>query len=233
VFKDLRDFLYRDGDSSNSIVGIILLFMLFVFVGPDVLPTLLARTLPFLDEGVPCTRLQTANDRSRHQSLIGRSAVNPFEMRVVVPPLPEDPAAMWNIQIIIQNTTIGTVPFVFDNQARIGIGTIPDSSGIGLVFSPNVTVQTIQFTSNAGFASFPESDIRLLGPRQRCAFRVQIPRNTVSVQGAGTVRSYYRINTPGQIAIGGASFSDQGLARVDGGIEQSEATDIIVTVSAN
>src|SRR5215510_7230289 len=121
MFKDLRDFLYRDGDSSNTIIGVILLFMLLVFVGPDVLPTLLARTFPFLTEGVPCARLQTANDLGEHQSLIGRNAVNPFEMRVVAPPVPEDPAATWNIQIIIQNTTIGTVPFVFDNQARIGI----------------------------------------------------------------------------------------------------------------
>jgi hypothetical protein len=233
VFKDLRDFLYRDGDSSNTIIGIILLFMLLVFVGPDVLPTLLARTFPFLTEGVPCTRLQTANDRSQHQSLIGRNAVNPFEMRVVVPPVPEDPNATWNIQIVIQNTTIGTVPFVFDNQARIGIGAIPDSSGIGLVFSPNVNIQTGQPGSNAGFTTFPEDSIRLLGPRQRCAFRIQIPRSSVFVQAGATVRSYYRINTGGQIATTGAIFPDQGLNLVEGNIVQSEEETIILTVTAN
>jgi hypothetical protein len=231
VFKDLRDFLYRDGDSSNTIIGIILLFMLLVFVGPDVLPTLLARTFPFLTEGVSCSRLHTADDRGEHQSLIGRNSVNPFEMRVVVPPVPEDPNATWNIQIIIQNTTIGTVPFVFDNQARIGVGAIPDSSGIGLVFSPNVNIQIPPTASNAGLTTFPEDSIRLLGPRQRCAFRVQIPRSTVFVPAGATVSSYYRINTNGQTA--GAIFPDQGLNLVEGNIVQSNEETIILTVSAN
>jgi hypothetical protein len=233
VFKGLRDFLYRDGDSSNTVIGIILLFMLFVFVGPDVLPTLLSRTFPFLDEGVPCSRLQTANDRGNHQSLIGRNTSNPFTMRVVVPPVPANPEATWNIQIIIQNNTIGTVPFVFDNQARIGIGGVPDSSGIGLVFSPNVVYQAGQFASNAGAATIPESNIRVLGPRQRCAYRVQIPRNAIVVPAGATVRSYYRINTAGQITSGATIFQDQGLARVTGGIVQSPETSVILTVLAN
>lgn len=232
MFKGLRDFLYRDGDSSNAAIGIILLFMLFVFVGPDILPTLLSRTFPFLDEGVPCARLQTAEDRGSHQSLIGRGTSDPFEMRVIVPSVPANPEDIWDIQIVIQNNTIGTVPFVFDNQARIGIGGVPDSSGIGLVFSTNVAYQPIPPPSNAGTTTFPESSIRLLGPRQRCAFRVQIPRSSITVPAGATVRSYYRINTSGQIT-GAAIFPDQGLARVAGGIVQSEAETVILTVSAN
>ncbi|MDQ7033423.1 MAG: hypothetical protein Q9P01_00890, partial [Anaerolineae bacterium] len=199
---------------------------------PDILPTLLSRSFPFLDEGVPCTRLQTAENRGSHQSLIGRGTSDPFEMRVIVPSIPENPDATWDIQIIIQNNTIGTVPFVFDNQARIGIGSVPDSSGIGLVFSANVAYQPIPPPSNAGTTTFSENSIRLLGPRQRCAFRVQIPRNSITVPTGATVRSYYRINTSGQIT-GVTIFPDQGLARVAGGIVQSEAETIILTVSAN
>jgi hypothetical protein len=233
VFKGVRDFLYRDGDSSNTVYGVILLFMLFVFVGPDVLPTLLSRTFPFLTEGVPCSRLQTANDRGNHQSLIGRSTANPFDVHVVVPPAPADPNAIWNIQVVIINRTIGTVPFVFDNQPRIGIGGVPDSSGLGIVFSPNVAYQAGQPASNAGIATFPESNIRLLGPRQRCAYRISIPRGAIIVPPGATVRGYYRINTNGQIATGGAIFQDQGLARVPGGIVQSPEEPIILTVVAN
>lgn len=232
MFKQLRDFLYRDGDSSNSAIGIILLFMLFVFVGPTVLPTLLARTFPFLNESTSCSRLQTAQNRGIHQSLIGRNAVNPFEMRVVVPPVPSNQAATWNIQIIIENKTIGTVPFVFDNVARIGVGGVPDSSGLGLIFSPNVTYQQVPLASNTGTTTFPDNNIRLLGPRQRCAFRVQIPVSSISVPGGATVRSYYRINAAGQVLTGGI-FSDQGLARVDGGIIQSEPEEVILTIPAN
>ena len=233
MFKGVRDFLYRDGDSSNTVYGVILLFMLFVFVGPDVLPTLLSRTFPFLTEGVPCSRLQTASDRGNHQSLIGRSTTNPFDVHVVVPPVPADPTATWNIQVVIINRTIGTVPFVFDNQPRIGIGGVPDSSGLGVVFSPNVAYQLPQPASNAGITTFPESSIRLLGPRQRCAVRISIPRGAINVPAGATVQGYYRINTSGQIATGGTTFPDQGLARVPGGIVLSSEEAIILTVTAN
>lgn len=231
----MLDFLRRDGDSSNTIIGIVLLVMLGVFVGPDVLPTLLSRTFPFLDEGIACTRLHTASDRGNHQSLIGRRAINPLSMRVVAPTLPENPQDIWAIRIIVQNDTIGTVPFVFDGQAYIGIGAVPDSSGIGLVFSPNVSVQTLQPPSNAGGATFPESSIRLLGPRQRCVYRVEIPRSavTLAVNTQASVRSYYRINTPGQVTTAGAIYPDLGLAHVAGGIVQSEEVLIPFTASAN
>jgi hypothetical protein len=229
------DFLRRDGDSSNTVIGIILLVMLLVFVGPDVLPTLLSRTFPFLDEGIPCSRLQTANDRANHQSLIGRRTQNPLELRTIVPPLPANPTDIWAIRIVVQNNTIGTVPFFFDGQARIGIGAVPDSSGIGLIFSPNVNVQEPQPAPNTGSTTFSESNIRLLGPRQRCVHRVEIPRNSVNLSpgSSATVRSFYRINATGKITTSDAIFPDQGLARIVGGIEQSGEVPITFTASAN
>lgn len=230
-------FLRRQGDTSNTVIGVIMLFMLLVFVGPDVLPTLLARTFPFIDEGVPCSRLRAAEDRATHQSLIGRQAVNPLSLRTEAPSVPSDSDDKWVIRIIVQNNTIGTVPLVFDGQERIGFGSVPDSSGLGLVFSPNVTIQqAVPPLSNASLASFNESDIHLLGPRQRCVHRVVIPRNIVNITPGSTVRSYYRINTVGQVLTTNAAtpplFTDQGLAIIEGGIVQSEPVTVEVIFSA-
>ena len=232
-------FIRRQGDSSNTIAGIIMLIMLAVFVGPDVLPTLLSRTFPFLDEGVPCSRLRSSEDRAMHQSLIGREAINPLTLRVIAPSFPNEADDTWIIRVIVQNDTIGTVPLVYDGNARIGIGAIPDSSGLGLVFSNNVSIQQIQRASNSGATSFANETIRILGPRQKCVLRVEIPRNIVNItpNAATTVRAYYRINTPGQIVVSNAGippiFSDQGLAIIEGGIEQSEEVLIPFTASAN
>ncbi|MCA9890115.1 MAG: hypothetical protein KC546_17170, partial [Anaerolineae bacterium] len=69
-------FIRTDGDTSNTVIGIILLVMLLVFVGPTVIPRALSQSLTFFDEAIPCERLRTATDRGRHQSLIGTSAVD-------------------------------------------------------------------------------------------------------------------------------------------------------------
>ena len=55
-----------------------------VFVAPDVLPQLVSNSIPFIDEGLPCTLVMNAEDRSQHQSLIGRSATDPLTIRAEV-----------------------------------------------------------------------------------------------------------------------------------------------------
>ncbi len=222
--------LRRDGDTSNTVFGVILLVMLLVFVGPDVLPRLVSRTFAFIDEGAPCTRLRTASDRGLHQSLIGRRSSDALELDVQVEPLPND-GTPWVIRIIIVNNTIGTVPIVFsENQ----ILTVDDgNSGVGLIFNPpaNINLGTIR---PPGASTFSNDNIRLLGPRQRCVHRVEIPAAQLGgiIGGQSTVQSYYRITTPGAVlTTATAIFPDQGLAILSDGIETSDTVVIPAALS--
>ncbi|MCA9915537.1 MAG: hypothetical protein KC496_19420 [Anaerolineae bacterium] len=224
-------FLRREGDTSNTVFGVILLVMLLVFVGPDVLPRLVSRTFSFVDEGVPCTRLRTASDRGLHQSLIGRSSRDAISMDVQANPLPND-GSPWIVRIIIVNDTIGTVPIVFsENQ----ILTVDDgNSGVGLIFNPPVNINLGTIRPPAA-STFSNDNIRLLGPRQRCVHRVEIPAAQLSgiIGGQTTVRSYYRITTPGAVlTTATAIFPDQGLAILSDGIETSDTVVIPASVSA-
>lgn len=237
------DALRRDGDGSNTIIGIIILIMLLVFVGPDVLPQLLAESFPFIDEGIPCNYLRTAEDRTQHQSLIGRSAQDPLILQVEFDklPQPQDTQSTWIVRIIVVNNTIGTVPVVF-NENEVIIGDDPASSGFGLIFSPPVGISldtdrngipNTRFQNPSG--EFAEENIRLLGPRQRCVHRVifqpgqhnTIPRNVVT-----RVRAYYRITGSGVIPDGTVTlYPDQGLDILSentiGGFVESD--DIIIS----
>jgi hypothetical protein len=221
----LNNLLRRRGDASNTVIGIILLIMLLVFVGPNVIPDLLSRTFPFVDEGVPCQRLRTANNRARHQSLIGRAAQDPLSLRVETSGLPADPSGVLSISVIITNNTIGTVPIVFD-ETQLIVGD-DGSSGVGIVFSPPVPISLGTVRQTAGVASFPEPLIKLLGPRQRCVTTVSIPATQLSGLAAGAqVTAYYRITTAGatQAAAGGTIFTDQGLAIIPNGVVFSPPT---------
>ena len=118
---EIIDALRRDGDSSNSIIGIVILVLLTVFVAPDILPQLVAETIPFVDEGLPCSRLLTAQDRANHQSLIGRAATDPLLIKTEVSPYSNNGTDNLVIRVIIINETIGTVPLVFNpNQVIVG-----------------------------------------------------------------------------------------------------------------
>jgi len=227
----LLDFLRRDGDTSNTVFGVILLVMLLVFVGPNVLPRLLSRTFAFVDEGAPCTRLRTASDRGLHQSLIGRSARDPIDMGIQVEPVPNDGISPWIVRIVIVNNTIGTVPFVFAENQVLPVDD-NTTSGVGLIFNPpaNINLGTIR---PQGASTFSNDNIRLLGPRQRCVHRVEIPANQLgSIQpGVTTVRSYYRITTPGNVlTTATAVFPDQGLALLTNNVAFSEEVTVPVNI---
>jgi hypothetical protein len=229
--QQIADALRRDGDSSNTLIGIIILVLLLTYVGPDVLPQLLANSLPFLDEGIPCGRLRTGEDRGSHQSLIGRAALNPISLRVENEPFPTDGVSSWTLRIIVINNTIGTVPIVFnDNQV---ISSDDGSSGIGLIFNPAASIIIDSNTDGIGnqrpqgLTSFPEDDIRILGPRQRCVIRVTIAANQLNAIPQGVsdrtrVRAYYRITSAGLVQLGGSVFQDQGLDILEAGFIDSE-----------
>lgn len=219
------DWLRRDGDSSNTTIGIVLLLMLFVFISPTVLPSLLSRTIPFIDEGIPCTNLRQAENRARHQSLIGRNTQNPLNLRVMAGAVPTTPNDELLIRIIIENNTIGSVPIVFDER-QIIVGDDPASSGFGLIFTPPTGLSTGGFRQTQG-NTIPESMVRILGPRQRCVHRVSFSGNVLPpalFSGTTTVQAYYRINTAGAFTQGGGIYPDQGLAIIVGGFIISAPT---------
>lgn len=235
----MAGFFRRGGDQSNTITGIILLIVLLVFSGPNVLPIVLSRTLPFIYEGAPCGRLRTAENRAFHQSLIGRATTNPLTIRADASPIPQTNDGTLTITITIVNNTIGTVPIIFDPQQVI-VGDAVNSSGVGLIFEPTSSIQTNGFRRTPGATTFVEADIRLLGPRQRCVHRVEFSGaqlDPVIRSGSARVRAYYRITGPGVIQppAGGRApiFQDQGLAIIPGGIILSEPALLAYQASAN
>jgi hypothetical protein len=207
--------LFRRSENPNAIAAIFLLVLLAVFAGPNTLPRLLSNVLPFADEGAPCEWLRTAEDLAEHQSLIGRAVANPMALTVKVSPLPTTPDGQLVITITVINQSIGTVPILY-NKDRVLVGD-NGTSGLGIVFNPPNSKTTGATRQDA--ASYLESDIRLLGPRQRCTHKIAFPANQIDpnlLSGTAGVTAYYRNNNRGQVAPapGGLAtpiFSDQGL----------------------
>lgn len=218
--------MFRQSNTSNRLFGILLLLILFFIVGPNSLPNLISR-IPFADEGVPCSRLPTANNRGTHQSLIGRISDDPISLEVRVDPIPRTPEGTWVIRIAVINNSIGTVPILYNpNQVIIGDN---GTSGLGLIFDPANTLSTGAVRQNQGLTSFPESDIRLLGPRQRCIHRVSFPASQLDpavASGSAQVRAYYRISSPGAVVqppntTATPTYTDQGLRALNGYVESA------------
>lgn len=206
---------FRRGDSTNAVVAVFLLVLLMVFAGPNMLPRLLANSFPFVDEGAPCDWLWSGTGRAEHQSLIGRAVTNPLALTVESSPVPTSADGTLTIRITVINQSIGTIPIVFNpNQILVGDN---GTSGLGLIFDPPNTLSTGAVRQDA--ASVPESNIRLLGPRQRCIQKVDFPVSRLDptvATGNAKVRAYYRNTTPGQsIPVAGSTtapiFPDEGL----------------------
>jgi hypothetical protein len=207
----------RSRFGSNVIVGLFLIVMLAVFAGPSTLPRVLSDVFPGFYEGVPCSWLRTADDRANHQSLLGRGAVNPITLSVQTTPLPTDPAGFLYIRIIVNNSSLGTVPFVYEpNGVVVGDN---GTSGLGVIFTPanSLTAGTRQDYGQ----NIPESAIRLLGPRQLCVHTLEFPAGNVLIEpsltgGSAQVRAFYRNNSAGAVvqapgAVATPIYNDMGL----------------------
>jgi hypothetical protein len=215
--------MFSRTENPNAIVGLFLLVLLAVFVGPNMLPRLVSSFIPGADEGVPCSRLRTASDRANHQSLIGRAAVDPIGLTVRTSAIPVDPQGTFEVRITVINNSLGTVPIIYnENQVIVGDN---NTSGLGLIFTPQVGLTTGATRQDSG--TFPEANIRLLGPRQRCIHRAVFPFNQAgALFGNVEVRAFYRINSAGtitqaQIGVPTPIFNDQGLNIIRGGYVES------------
>lgn len=206
--------LFRRVGNPNFIVGVFLLVILSVLAGPNTLPRLIASLVPGFDEGAPCQWLRRGSDRAAHQSLIGRAARTPLSLSVRAAPLPTTLDATLVISITITNTSLGTVAINYNpDQVRLGDDGV--TSGLGLVFNAPNRQPAGQFQGGG----IPESDIRLLGPRQSCVHRVELPMSRLPdptiATGSASVKAYYRNTSPGAQTQPGdpttAVFPDQGL----------------------
>ncbi|MEO8608518.1 MAG: hypothetical protein ABI690_11575 [Chloroflexota bacterium] len=203
----------RRPTSTNALVGIFLLVLLAVFAGPGMLPRIISSIIPSADESIPCDWLRTGQDRAEHQSLIGRSVTNPISLHVRTSPLPSTAAETLVINIVITNESIGTVAIHY-NPTQVRLGDDGVGGGLGIVFNAPGTVSAGQ---NQG-DTYPESDIRLLGPRQSCVHRLEFlapfPDASIST-GNATVRAYYRNTTRGastpSSSLATPIYADQGL----------------------
>ncbi len=205
---------FRRSSNPNALVGIFLLVLLAIFAGPGMLPNLLPSLIPGADESIRCAWLRTGTERAQHQSLIGRTAVNPISLAVRTNALPAQPGQTLNVSIVITNNSLGTVA-IYYNPAQVRYGDDGVTSGLGLIPNSNTTVPRGQ---NQG-GSIPEADIRLLGPRQSCihytAWTFQQIATLGLTQGTNTFKAYYRNTSPGvsQNTNGSSQviYSDQGL----------------------
>lgn len=219
------------GGNTNFIIGVFLLILLSVLAGPNVAPRVLSSFVPGFDEGVPCDRLRQANNRGQHQSLLGRGADRPLDLRIRTSPIPQSGDGFLVITVTITNSSLGTVPIVFDrNQIPL---TDNGTTGLGLIFTPPAQL-LIGGTRDADPAVFPENDIYLLSPRQSCIYRAEFPAGNVLpdpglTSGTARVRAFYRGASPGQVTqspVATAIYPDQGLWT---GIIQSE--DVVIPLT--
>jgi hypothetical protein len=208
--------MFRRVNNQNFVIGVILLIALLFLAGPGTLPRFLARFSPYF-EGIPCGNVRTASDRANHQSLLGRSAENPLVLSISTSGIPTDPAASLLIQITVINNSVGSVPFIYNpNEVIIGDN---NSSGLGIVFTPNTSLATT--ANRQDTQSYPENEIRILGPRQRCVHTIDIAGGNVQIDpqlrsGNTQVYAFYRGASRGAIPPPVAAeptpiYPDQGL----------------------
>lgn len=213
---------FRSGGNTNALVAIFLLVLLAIFASPGMLPNALPSLIPGADESIPCRWLRAGTNRAEHQSIIGRNAQNPLSLRVRISPLTDN----FRITINITNNSMGTIA-IYYNPDQVRLGDDGVSSGLGLVFNATAT----QPFGSASGGSIPESDIRLLGPRQSCIHHVDIPYGQLpqlQIDGIQDfVKAYYRNTQSGSTQLQSGStqqvFTDQGLWV---GVVESESIDL-------
>ena len=106
--------LKLDRNNPNAFIGIVLLVVLVVFVLPDRLPGSIAGLSPQLFSGIPCARLPAAKDLAAHQSILGRQAQDPLQLKLTAGDINNDGELV--MRLFISNHSLGTVPIVFQED---------------------------------------------------------------------------------------------------------------------
>ena len=223
----MNHILRGDGSNPNPLIGIVLLIVLIVFVLPDRLPQFLSDLSPYLFSGLPCGRLPAARDLAAHQSVIGRSARDPLRLELAASPIAGDGSLQ--LRLTVQNLSLGTVPILFREDDIAVSASEPTSDGFAVIVKPagSAPAPDLQADDAGGFA---ESDIRLLGPRQRCAHSLPLIASSAIISGGGVAEAVYRMSSAGQPQpqSDGISqiYGDQGLDLLTDGIARSPLVEI-------
>jgi len=218
-------YLRRDNDNPNTFIGIILLIVLGVFVGPNLLPEFLSDLSPYIFAGIPCSRLPSAENLTAHQSVIGRAVQDPLVLEVDSSNIGDDNSVV--LRLTITNSSLGTVPIVY---VANDIATTDDGSvGFGIIINP-APVNGVVGRQTGALNSYPETSIKMLGPRQKCVHSFQLTASGPMTTNGGTAQAYYRINTSGQNqppSIGTQNiYPDQGLDILTTGVIFSDVATI-------
>ncbi|NJL55967.1 hypothetical protein HC928_12820, partial [bacterium] len=125
-------------------------------------------SVPFIDEGVACDDLRLADDRDQHQSLVGRAASSRFEppvsLTIESTAITQGGQGQIIVTIGISNETLGTIPILITEDSVL-VNEGNGQAGLGVAFNNTGNI------ANATTGN-PASEVRLLGPRQRCVHRV-------------------------------------------------------------
>ncbi|MCY4017787.1 MAG: hypothetical protein OXG39_00115 [Chloroflexi bacterium] len=215
------------GYNPNPFIGIILLIVLLVFVLPDRLPQFISDLSPYFFAGIPCARLPAPRDLAAHQSVIGRAVQDPLQL-AVAPTAPDDSGALL-IRLTVTNLSLGTLPIVFQEDNIAVAASDDESNGFGFIVEPEPAEGTHgrQAPDPNGYE---ESDIRLLGPRQRCVHALDLVAAQDMIDHGGTIRAYYRMTLPGEHQTQSEGvrriYADQGLDFLSEEVVFSASVDI-------
>ena len=206
-------FLNR-AENPNALAGIALLILLAVFAGPTVFPEVIKNTFSFIDatEGPPCYTLRDGSDRSNHQSLIGRAVSTEIESPLELTVRTSAAAEGAKVTIVVTNQTLGTVPILVIEDRIITDPNLPEN-GFGIVISSTAPVPNVGENIN----SYPESRIKLMGPRQVCVHEATLGSNQLPPQfvtADATIKAFYRNSVRGTAIANGTNpviYADQGL----------------------
>ena len=221
-----------DVNNPNPFIGIILLIVLVVFVLPDRLPQFVSDLSPYFFAGTPCARLPAARELAAHQSVIGRLVQDPLRLDVAPATLGDDGSFL--VRLTVTNASMGTVPIVFQEDNFVVAETQASSDGFGFVVSP-APAEGLNGREDSNLSGFAESDIRLLGPRQRCVHSVEWVASPQMIDGGGTVRAYYQMSIAGDQQPQSDStrniYPDQGLDILSKGVLYSEEIEIMANAT--
>lgn len=200
-------------DNPNTYIGVILFVILLVYVLPQRLPAFIANFSTYSFGGLPCGNLPAASNLPAHQSILGRSSVDPLRLVLTASEVGED--GQLSLRLSIANTSLGSVPIVYQEDNFVVAARDDSSNGFGVMIDPAPADGGVD-RRDPNPAGYAEDDIRFLGPRQSCLHELDVRASAAMIDDGGTARAWYRMTIAGehQAQREGVRqiYPDQGLA---------------------
>ncbi len=219
--------LRLDRNNPNAFIGIVLLVVLVVFVLPDRLPGSIAGLSPQLFAGIPCARLPAAKDLAAHQSILGRQAQGPLQLKLTAGVINDEGELVMRLSVV--NISLGTVPIAFQADNFVVAEADDNTDGFGMIIQPAPDAG-IRARANPNPETYAEGDIRLLGPRQTCVHSLDLVASASMISDGGSARAWYRMRAAGEQQPQSEGvrevFADQGLDILAESVVFSEEVDI-------